>query len=322
MATKTQSSSAAFSLLSSSSSRMIGAASPTKSQLSATDFSSALQMIFSTSASNTPDTLSETAVPSSTTTADASGFLDSASVSNAAASSSASMYHRNLTIILSTVLPGVTIGIIVTVLLVRCFRRNRLGLSWNTKRGVTPIDDDEIATWRGDTQPMAQTPQHHRKSSSIVFTPASDLHYSPYLGPFPPRSAEGAPASPPIARAPNARCGLTDEAIPGAQPFIQQSRRQSSKLSKRQMPGHGRNGSFPGAETIGAGLVFDVDPEMIQKHVGEGPKGSRKSSFTRPSISAGTGSSEREAEPMARPSRPSRSPAPDIYHGYDKEMRG
>lgn len=239
---------------------MIDAALPTESALSAADFATSPQKTIAF------------AIPSTTATGSGSQYMASAS-STAAHVPSTSFDHRNLTIILSTVIPVVTLGLILAIGLVLCLRRRRLGRPWGTKRGATPIDDDEIATWRGDAQPMAQTPKHHHKSSSIVFTPVSDVHYSPNLGPLTPKSIGEVPAMPPIARAPNARSGLTDEAVPGADPFIQPSRRQSTKLSKR--PGHGRNGSarslssFPGTESFGAGLVFDVDPETIQRHMRE-----------------------------------------------------
>lgn len=156
--------------------------------------------------------------------------------------------HRNLVIILSVVL-GV-FGIILILSTVCCAWRYRHARAPFGRRGVSPINDEEIATWRGlsDRKEMLLDPE----SGEILpkKAPARLLFDDPYARPRTGSPARGSvfgtfpsvTTRPLVAKAPNARAGLTDETVPGADPFIPPVRRKSSRLSKAP-PGHGRSRS-------------------------------------------------------------------------------
>ncbi|KAI9716420.1 MAG: hypothetical protein M1812_005315 [Candelaria pacifica] len=136
--------------------------------------------------------------------------------------SAANNHKRNLTIILSVILTILAIAILASVLLlIRRYRRRRVFL----RRSITPIDDEEIDSWRmrstagGYSNPA--TPHQTRASEQQEWT------------------SEKMPRRPSVARAPNSRTGLTDDAIPGADPFVTPPRRHSGKLHKS--PHHSRN---------------------------------------------------------------------------------
>jgi hypothetical protein len=187
----------------------------------------------------------------------------------------------SLTIILSTVIP--VVFVVALVLLVwRCARKRSSRLF---NRGITPIADEEIESWRNDKNDEKELipeaapngnndarggskPQsrHHQQSSSVssIQKPPSVIIYQnggaqgqpPTPGDQTPRSGRASlghkrsmdlPQSPVLARAPNARPGLTDEAVQGDVPFIPPVKRQPSRLSKSQ---HQRHRSAYGA--IGA----------------------------------------------------------------------
>ncbi|KAK4218683.1 hypothetical protein QBC37DRAFT_273858 [Rhypophila decipiens] len=175
--------------------------------------------------------------------------------------------NRTLVITLSTVLSVVGVLLIVgTILICWRFRQRRKPLF---ARGISPIDDDEIATWKvprsekaammaGETDveaegaaagPAAGRLQHgkHASTSSVRKPPSvivySNAHgrgdyrrstddggQSPYYG----KSSldKALPQTPIQARAPNARAGLTDESIPGDDPFLPSPKRHASRLSK------------------------------------------------------------------------------------------
>ncbi|KAK3362734.1 hypothetical protein B0T25DRAFT_561796 [Lasiosphaeria hispida] len=197
--------------------------------------------------------------------------------------------NRTLIITLSSVLSVVGLLLIVgTLLLCWRFRQRRLRLF---TRGISPIDDDEIATWKvprnekvglpgGDTDVEGEAagaavvapavvsrgrqsgdgPSHVKhESTSSVKKPPSVIVYSNASGQGvyrhssdndSPRSvahsvaapAEGhsrgmsldkvLPQTPIQARAPNARAGLTDESVPGDEPFLPSPKRHTSRLSK------------------------------------------------------------------------------------------
>ncbi|KAM7209320.1 hypothetical protein V8F20_000370 [Naviculisporaceae sp. PSN 640] len=185
--------------------------------------------------------------------------------------------NRTLVITLSSVLSVVGALLILGAILI-CwrYRRNRKHLF---SRGISPIDDDEIATWKvprnekaammaGETDieaeaatagPASSGPQHgkHASTSSVRKPPSvivySNAHgrgdyrtsqeeggsprsfgqsggQSPYYG----KSSldKALPQTPIQARAPNARAGLTDESIPGDDPFLPSPKRHPSRLSK------------------------------------------------------------------------------------------
>ncbi|POS72689.1 hypothetical protein DHEL01_v208913 [Diaporthe helianthi] len=171
--------------------------------------------------------------------------------------------NRTTIIVLSTILSVVGVILIVGAALfcLRCRRRR----SKLFRRGITPIDDDEIETWKssrrekelGDDarQTMHGDNNGHvkhesvsstRKSTSVIVY--SNVRKSEERSPRSPRtqfqygkrSLDGRkisfdkelPQTPIQARAPNAREGLTDDAVPGDDPFIQHPRRQTSRLAK------------------------------------------------------------------------------------------
>lgn len=185
-----------------------------------------------------------------------------------------------LTIILATVIPVVFVVSLV-IFLWRCTRKRSSSGLFN--RGITPIADEEIESWRNDrsdekepipepepakTKPQRQPStkshhQHHQQNSSVssiqkppsVIVYQNPAQYQPRAsGEQSPRSAGPSykrsmdnPQTPILARAPNARPGLTDEAVQGDDAFIPQIKRQPSRLTKS----HSRHRSAYGA--VGAG---------------------------------------------------------------------
>lgn len=188
------------------------------------------------------------AVTSQTTPISSSTALSMASSS----ATDGGLDHRNLVIILAVVLTlvGLSLLLILIVFLRRC-HGSRASFS---RRGVSPIDDEEIATWRTNPQAMAESrpssshPPLRRTSSSIIiqhtpgWTETFDSQPSS-AGSTPQGMVKNLPDLPPVARAPNSRSGLTDETIPGAQPFVTPPTRRSRRLSKTQSSGHIRNKS-------------------------------------------------------------------------------
>jgi hypothetical protein len=231
------------------------AASQTSSMVITTSISSSvpsqLSSLTTTAIDSTSYLTPTSPIQTSTTT---SSSLSSSAVAAASVSSSSTTKNHTQTIILVVcfALLGLIL-IILAMILFRRYRRRQSPFAPFSRRGVSPIDDDEIATWRGNTQPMAKTPATHvRNASSIVFQPyqgwawndsASPDSTSPAISP-PPGSGEALPyPPPPVAHAPNARSGLTDGAIPGAAPFVGPARRQSRRLSKAHSAGHMRSRS-------------------------------------------------------------------------------
>ncbi|KAK1757467.1 hypothetical protein QBC47DRAFT_156952 [Echria macrotheca] len=204
-------------------------------------------------------------------------------------SSSGTGSNRTLVITLSTVLSVVGLLLILgTVFACRKYRKGRFPFA----RGVSPIDDDEIATWKvprtektpltGDgaaggvgfgatagmvamvgaaagRQSESERISHSKNPSTSSFRkPPSVIVYSnPHSQGSYRQSTENSPWSfvshdsghavtppykmsfekvlppPPVqAKAPNARVGLTDESIPGDEPFVPSPKRQTSRLSK------------------------------------------------------------------------------------------
>ncbi|KAL2262974.1 hypothetical protein VTK26DRAFT_8763 [Humicola hyalothermophila] len=174
--------------------------------------------------------------------------------------------NRTLVITLSTVLSAVGLVLIAGVVLI-CWRRGERRLPF-LSRGVSPIDDEEIAAWKtprddeksvfpaGDTDVETDGafnketggPSHAKHpSTSSVKKPPSVIVYSNVNG-RPSTDGESRrslthhrgkssldrtlPQTPILARAPNARAGLTDESVPGDEPFIASPKRNPSRLSK------------------------------------------------------------------------------------------
>ena len=175
---------------------------------------------------------------------------------------------KSLTIILSTVIPVVfVIGLVLGLW--------RYGLNRNSRlfnRGITPIADEEIESWKNDRhdeekEPIPETPRsnsyhksrrHHQQNSSVSSCqkPPSVIVYqnnsrisseqSPRsFGPV--KHSIDLPQTPVLARAPNARPGLTDDTVQGDDAFVPQLKRQPSRLSKNHASQHQRHKSAYGA---------------------------------------------------------------------------
>ena len=185
----------------------------------------------------------------------------------------ASVSTRTLTIILATVLPCVFLTTVVVVLLCCRNRRRKAQLF---RRGITPIADEEIESWKVDRRTSekpsesgdestakdqgAQGSSHKHGASigSIQKPPSIIVYQSPFqhhrqasdgpsaVRPASERQSTDLPTTPILARAPNSRPGLTDEAVQGDDAFVSQPKRQASRLAKQPPttpPGHGRSKS-------------------------------------------------------------------------------
>lgn len=145
-------------------------------------------------------------------------------------------------IVLSTTIPTVTVVLLAGVVFY-CIRRKNLTF---LKRGITPIDDEEIESWRTEKQDeksvQAEPTRRHQQSmsASSIQKPPSIMIYqrdasfarpSFDRSPAIPRSSVDVPA-PVLALAPNARPGLTDEMIQGDDAFVPRVKRQPSRLAK------------------------------------------------------------------------------------------
>ncbi|KAK5987343.1 hypothetical protein PT974_11470 [Cladobotryum mycophilum] len=172
---------------------------------------------------------------------------------------------QNLTIILATIIPSLILILIAAVVYHRIRRRKARFLN----RGITPIDDEEIESWKVDraksvdeksTSSPTSEPQHaHHPNSSIgsIQKPPSVIIYQNYAGgrrgsddqsPWSPSSGKRSmdvPQTPVLARAPNSRPGLTDESIKGDEAFLTHVKRHPSRLAKPQpgSPRHARTRS-------------------------------------------------------------------------------
>lgn len=159
--------------------------------------------------------------------------------------------RRTLIIVLSSVLGSLVLILIAVAIFFACRCRKRRTTFRNG--GVTPIDDEEIESWRVN-EPKQQSPIPDSKSPQTPRGPSID---SVALKQSPGWTWTGTPATvhainlagpsfpepPPfVAKAPNSRIGLTDETIRGADPFISLPKRQGSRLSKAP-PGHSRTKS-------------------------------------------------------------------------------
>lgn len=179
---------------------------------------------------------------------------------------------QNLIIILATTIPSVVLIAVASVLC--CRSRRRKARLFN--RGITPINDEEIESWKVDRRAsekvsVPETPQEnqpspssyrtHRPSTSVgsMQKPASVIVYQgisqhgsrmsedrPIMLPTPGKDSIELPQIPVLARAPNSRPGLTDETVQGEDAFISQPKRHPSRLAKpppSTSPKHGRSKS-------------------------------------------------------------------------------
>ncbi|KAK2035922.1 hypothetical protein LZ31DRAFT_485244 [Colletotrichum somersetense] len=182
--------------------------------------------------------------------------------------------NRSLVVALSTVLSLLGVVIILgAIYLCYRYRRGRLPFS---RRGTSPIDDEEIESWKAcrtieKSTTIVVDEQHQHGSAGPVQKPASTIVYqdnSQYHTRMSTETAQRSlyhkrsmdkrsidiPQPPVLARAPNARVGLTDDTIEGDLAFLPSPKRRSSRLSKLPplSPRHGRHRSSRSTISIGS----------------------------------------------------------------------
>lgn len=198
-------------------------------------------------------------------------------------------------------------------------------------RGISPIDDDEIAKWKmssgektglvgaaAATAGSSESPGHAKHDStdsvkkppSVIVYPIRHSHHVPRCsGEISPRSVQNShgvfdrsslekelPRTPLQAIAPNARAGLTDETIPGDNPFLPSIKRHPSRLSKapptsstRATRTHTRTrSSRSSTRSFGdygyyGGWDLELSPRASYEHF-SGPRRSHSRVYSSPSI--------------------------------------
>nr|XP_036583428.1 uncharacterized protein CTRU02_06554 [Colletotrichum truncatum]KAF6792471.1 hypothetical protein CTRU02_06554 [Colletotrichum truncatum] len=184
---------------------------------------------------------------------------------------------RSLVVALSTVLSVLGVVLIVGAVCV-CYRYRygRLPLSGRgpfSRRGIAPIDDEEIESWKASRTIEKSTTVvvDKQDSASSIRKPPSVIVYQNHNSYQPRTSTDTSPRSlyhkrsmdkrsidlpntPVLARAPNARVGLTDDAIEGDLAFIPSPKRQNSRLSKLPplSPRHARHRSTRSSASVGS----------------------------------------------------------------------
>lgn len=165
--------------------------------------------------------------------------------------------NRTLVITLSTVLS--VVGVAVLAIGFYFYLRNRRRRSPLFNRGITPIHDDEIATWKINRTASEKSVERYTTRNSTTRTSTAHTHkktpsqtpsliqYQQPLGKqsfdsiiqsprsFIQRQSSDLPQLPQsviLAKAPNARSGLTDQTVPGDDPFLPGPKRQPSRLHK------------------------------------------------------------------------------------------
>jgi hypothetical protein len=188
-------------------------------------------------------------------------------------------------IVLATVVPVTAITAVGCFLWRRSRQRRRFLFM---KRGITPIDDEEIESWKRDrshekaqiieaanreARDLEEQQQHEyqqrQKSTSFssIRKPPSVIVYD---RPHPrvseelsPRSIHykrsiDVPSTPVLARAPNSRPGLTDEAVQGEDAFVSPMKRQPSRLAK--LPPSSRHSRTRSSRSSTMSAVSPQDP--------------------------------------------------------------
>lgn len=170
---------------------------------------------------------------------------------DAAATDGNGSSSRTLIITLSTVLSVLFIAAVVFAAYL-CSRRYRRRSGRLFRRGITPIGDDEIATWRlnrpeeKDADKYTTRSNHTPNASTSTRGAPSVIRYQNSGRASEEVASPGAysikksasfdlpqmPESAVLAVAPNARSGLTDQALPGDEPFLPSPRRNPSRLQK------------------------------------------------------------------------------------------
>ncbi|SPN96918.1 uncharacterized protein DNG_00437 [Cephalotrichum gorgonifer] len=173
---------------------------------------------------------------------------------------------RTLVITLSTVL-SVVAALLIVATVFACFRVKKGRMPF-ARRGISPIDDEEIESWKRNTNEKytsgpASTRDLTSKSypGSLKKSPSVIVYHNPSSPTSRPEDSSGSahshnhsqsfshrhtisngslrqsldflPQAPVLARAPNSRPGLTDETIEGDEAFVPNHRRHTSRLSKK-----------------------------------------------------------------------------------------
>ncbi|OHF01054.1 hypothetical protein CORC01_03621 [Colletotrichum orchidophilum] len=218
----------------------------------------------STDAGSRPPNPPAPAAPSSTSLTDQHGAM-SGNTSQGIES------NRGLVIALSTVLSVLAVIIIIigTIFFCHRYRRGRLPFS---RRGNSPIDDEEIESWKAcrTIEKCTTVVVDKHDSAGPIRKPASVIVYQnqnqyqprPSTDTTPPRSlyhkrsmdkkSIEIPQTPVLARAPNARVGLTDDTVEGDLAFLPSPKRQNSRLSKLPSPRRGRHRSSRSSASVGS----------------------------------------------------------------------
>ncbi|CAF3481190.1 hypothetical protein SNK03_001362 [Fusarium graminearum] len=192
-------------------------------------------------------------------------------------------------IVLATVVPVTAIAAVGWFLWRRSRQRRRFLFM---KRGITPINDEEIESWKRDRshekaqiieaanreardlEGQQQQQKEHEYLQRQKSTSFSSIRKPPsvivYDRPHPrvseelsPRSIHykrsiDLPSTPVLARAPNSRPGLTDEAVQGEDAFISPMKRQPSRLAK--LPPSSRHSRTRSSRSSTMSAVSPHDP--------------------------------------------------------------
>ncbi|KAI1774941.1 hypothetical protein F4818DRAFT_56559 [Hypoxylon cercidicola] len=208
----------------------------------------ALSVITSTSSAESgTTTITFSSDPSSPTTQTAT--MSNPTATPSSVSSNDSNGTSTLTIALSTILSVIGVILIAAAAYLCTGGRRKRIPGFN--RGITPIGDDEIATWKSNrsaekvTDRYTMRPSHSQNASTSTRRAPSVIQYQhggrPSLDVVSsPRSfidgkySFDLPQAPGavLAKAPNARSGLTDEMVPGDDPFLPSPKRHPSRLHK------------------------------------------------------------------------------------------
>jgi len=181
------------------------------------------------SASSSPSSTSSTATSSQPSNTQATS---SPSASSAPAAAGLSTHSRNLIIILVIIFGVLFLGLIIFAIFC-CRRRSKRG---KRGRSPTPLGDDEFDTWRKSTPGREYLPVSHpgggpslqQQPTVPVMAETQEMHQHPAMRPDNPFVP--VPPSPRRTVAPNSRSGLTDAAVPGAEPFITPIRPQQQRM--------------------------------------------------------------------------------------------
>ncbi|KAH7326587.1 hypothetical protein B0I35DRAFT_475216 [Stachybotrys elegans] len=195
---------------------------------------------------------------------------------------SAQVDRNTLTIVLATTLPVVGLVILFIIAYFLCGKGRRRSL---LRRGVTPIADEEIESWRvdrsGEKETSVQDSPGRAASNSVgssqkppsVIVYQNPMQQRPRISedyksptgssPYYKRSID-LPQTPVLARAPNCRPGLTDETVQGDDAFIPNHtvKRQPSRLAKSQPPSPRHNRTESSTYSATRSYWYGQEPEQ------------------------------------------------------------